>query len=661
MRKMKLAVAVIGIAVLPLLAIVITMINIISPMYEEAYVSGARKLVYTQAHSIDAEYQSSISDGKEISSSVTVRKLVENPKLILQSEFNNLSKNVMRYNSYILGVVITDNDYRVISSNLKDNCAFQVGEVIEGYELSENGKTQWARCRGSRGNEVYFLLIRNIYNADSEPIGKAVFICDSAAAIDMMSQARQYKTMSLMLMDSSGNLIVNPYNNVVHYSEVFDGPAAAEYFNSVVAGIGGKETNIDGKFRNQNGDTLFASASYVDAAGWAVIMTMNQSEVMGSFSGFLGNIWLTFTIITVGIIIIAIYFATKFLEPENQLAEMLNRRVKGDSTVRIPIERNDEFAEIQRSLNYIFLKMEDTEVRYSALMEITDNIVFEIDIDEDEVYMSSSFNSKYSFRPRTDKIEDSFFCNARVHKDDKERYNEDIKRLMSNENTRGIIQGEYRIKNIYGDFAWVLIRAHKIFDDSTGMISKVVGAILDIDREKRSEMKLLQRATYDNLTRLFNRESFTAACQQEFSMSSMRKSMCAVLFLDLDDFKGFNDNYGHACGDEVLKFVADTLKEVVSEGGFAGRIGGDEFVACFKDVKYVSQPGEAAKEIISLLAAGFDEVTTGKHFSINCSIGIAFYPDNGLSCNEVLQSADDAMYTVKKHGKSNFAYAGEKK
>lgn len=68
-----------------------------------------------------------------------------------------------------------------------------------------------------------------------------------------------------------------------------------------------------------------------------------------------------------------------------------------------------------------------------------------------------------------------------------------------------------------------------------------------------------------------------------------------MMFIDLDDFKFFNDQYGHACGDEVLKFVADTLKEISFERGFAGRFGGDEFVICLTNLTFTAIPARSLR------------------------------------------------------------------
>ena len=107
----------------------------------------------------------------------------------------------------------------------------------------------------------------------------------------------------------------------------------------------------------------------------------------------------------------------------------------------------------------------------------------------------------------------------------------------------------------------------------------------------------------------------------------------------------------------MLKYTADCLKEIVFDKGFVGRFGGDEFVVCLTNLQYFGDPGAISNEIIEALGKGFVSESTDKKLSIKCSIGIAFFNENGKNSEEVLNAADEAMYSIKKHGKSNFAYA----
>ena len=210
---------------------------------------------------------------------------------------------------------------------------------------------------------------------------------------------------------------------------------------------------------------------------------------------------------------------------------------------------------------------------------------------------------------------------------------------------------EYRWKNIYGDYIWILMRTATI-RDRDGNIAKIVGVIVDIDRAKKSEKLLTERASYDSLTGLYNRESIERTIDNEIELINVRKSEVAILFIDVDDFKIYNDKYSHATGDQVLKFVANTINFVIKGFGTAGRYGGDEFVACVRNIE-TNEPTRVARDILSGLKEGFTS-DNGDKLSVNASIGISIIKDSSMHVDEIIGMADDAMYKIKKNGKSNF-------
>jgi diguanylate cyclase (GGDEF)-like protein/PAS domain S-box-containing protein len=331
----------------------------------------------------------------------------------------------------------------------------------------------------------------------------------------------------------------------------------------------------------------------------------------------------------------------------------IKRKQNGDLKYEISVKSKDEFGQMAVLFENVFEKMLESDHRYETIVDMTDNIIFEVNYKKNTVFTSKNFNKKFSLRPKDDTIKESFLYKTHVHKDDKQRYEQDLEGILGPSNT---LQGEYRVKNVYGDFGWIALKANKFFDRNDRP-TKVVGVIVDIDREKKSKMSLLQRASFDNLTQLFNREAFLKALQNELEVSGMKKNLSAIMFIDLDDFKFFNDEFGHACGDEVLKFVADTLKEISFERGFAGRFGGDEFVVCLTNLTLYGDTGKSAQEIIDVLGKGFTSESTGERLEVHCSIGIAFLRENGKTCEDVIAAADEAMYNIKKHGKSAFAFA----
>ena len=142
----------------------------------------------------------------------------------------------------------------------------------------------------------------------------------------------------------------------------------------------------------------------------------------------------------------------------------------------------------------------------------------------------------------------------------------------------------------------------------------------------------------------------------EHSLADARRKrqMSAVMFLDLDGFKEINDRHGHEIGDLVLKATADRIKDEIRETDTVARIGGDEFVIILSSLPEIPIAeriaGSLIRQIAMPLRVGSVEI------EVSASIGIALYPDHGASSEELIRSADQAMYRIKNLGKNDFGF-----
>lgn len=378
----------------------------------------------------------------------------------------------------------------------------------------------------------------------------------------------------------------------------------------------------------------------------------NRSVIIssGASSAIIGFVVLLSIIAIAG----AIFISLHFTKPLKNIEETLEKIRRGDHETRIAVDaatRMSEYGRISSTFNDMVDEIVVSEDRYRTITEMSDNIIFDWNFKTNDVFFSNNFNKKFSYRPPSDHFGDSFLLKAKIHPDDAARYNADLELLGKGEEFK---HNEYRMKNIYGDFIWVLIRTATL-RDADGNPLKVVGVMLDIDRAKKSEQQLTERASYDALTELYNRETIESQINSEILLSEARKSEFAVLFVDVDDFKHFNDQYSHATGDQVLKFVGRTLKAAVGEFGFVGRYGGDEFIACIRNAE-INDPAKVAQTIIQKLDEGFT-ADTDDHLTVSVSIGIAVIKDDyNTRAEYIIGKSDDAMYSVKKNGKSNYAY-----
>lgn len=392
--------------------------------------------------------------------------------------------------------------------------------------------------------------------------------------------------------------------------------------------------------------------SYVtkSASGWTVV-TSNQISAAYYYSYSVRNSVIGICALLIIVFLVAgIVLIITIMKPLSKIEETLLKIHRGDHDARIDIIAKNEYGDIARVFNDIMDNIIVSETRYRTIIEMSDNIIFEWNFVNNEVVFSNNFNKKFSYRAPSDHFADSFLLKCKVHPDDAERYRTDLEKLAKGENFK---HNEYRWKNIYGDYIWVLIRTATIVDKEGNPI-KCVGVIVDIDRAKKSENMLTARASFDSLTGVYNRETIESAINNEIELIAARKNQFAILFVDIDDFKFYNDNYSHATGDQVLRFTATTIKNAIGDNGMAGRYGGDEFIICLRNSDQ-NDPALFAEQILNTLKDGFDS-DSGDHLTVNVSIGISIIHDDSKRVDEIIGMADDAMYKIKKNGKSNFGF-----
>lgn len=173
---------------------------------------------------------------------------------------------------------------------------------------------------------------------------------------------------------------------------------------------------------------------------------------------------------------------------------------------------------------------------------------------------------------------------------------------------------------------------------------------------KASEMlqQAQHQANHDVLTGLANRALFNEIVNQQLSLCKRNQTLLSILYIDLDGFKTVNDNHGHEAGDQLLREVAARLKMGSRHSDLVTRLGGDEFAIVMVGAG-MTDAAKVAEKLVDSLSAAYvlDRFTA----HISASIGVAVYPDSGLSCEALLHRADRAMYKAKQQGRRRVAMA----
>jgi diguanylate cyclase (GGDEF)-like protein len=181
-------------------------------------------------------------------------------------------------------------------------------------------------------------------------------------------------------------------------------------------------------------------------------------------------------------------------------------------------------------------------------------------------------------------------------------------------------------------------------------VSNIYRARLEENIQQLNEIETL--AFHDHLTKLPNKYLFLEQLTHAISLSERKKQSLAIFFLDLDDFKSVNDAMGHSIGDKLLISVANRLTTQIRDCDICARAGGDEFLITFENINNIEAVNLIAKKINLLFNEPFE--LEKKSYYISAAIGISIYPTDGINAEELIKSADIAMYEAKKLGKNRY-------
>ena len=583
----------------------------------------------------------------------TVRSAVDN-----SGDADGLMKAIIAADSDVLDVLILDSNGTVVASvngatggifeNLPENGVADMQNV--------SGVLSWTGYAEQQTDAIY--VSAPIKDDSSNVAGSLVEI------ISVGSDSGVMKAISGSLGSNGRFMIVD--SNGVALNQT-DGAVSKDFSNSVLWNDGLKQyydfANTGYAALKNASDTKSIKGKAGGSAYCVGLVDKNITEWRwvaiadaGSFSSFsLTTNLLGWVVIAASAVVFSVgslIVIGRFLGNMNGMLKTMNEisDAEGATDIRFKVtNRKSELGEIQTSFNDLLDEVFLSEERHRTIAELSDNMLFEWDFHKERMYCSPNMLAKFDIDTEQSTLSNGKFIDSLMSQEDAEKYKRDINQLLKNKNG---YSSEYQLKNKNGALIWVSLRAVCI-TDRLGEPLRVIGVMTDIDNEKKLELQLSERASYDFLSQLYNRNTFIRNLTSEIERRGTKR--VAALFIDVDDFKFINDRYGHTIGDEVIRFVADTIRKKVDDrGGFAGRFGGDEFVLCFTNQEDIENIENISMDIINELYAGYDTADGGMHIDVKASIGVAFCPEHTEDVNELLSFADTAMYFVKKNGKTNY-------
>lgn len=211
---------------------------------------------------------------------------------------------------------------------------------------------------------------------------------------------------------------------------------------------------------------------------------------------------------------------------------------------------------------------------------------------------------------------------------------------------------ECALKTAHGNERTVRITRNQLFDDHEVIMGSVI-AMTDITDKVELTRQVAHQQSHDALTKLPNRSKLLLQLDHMIQAVHGTGKIITIFFVTLDNFKKINDAMGHHAGDKLLKLVSSRLFDCVHAADVIARWGGDEFVVLSDQLKKDSSVFEMAQNILDAIRQRFE--IDGLEVFVSVSIGISFYPDNGLNSETVVERAGTAMYRVKQDGGNHFS------
>jgi diguanylate cyclase (GGDEF)-like protein/PAS domain S-box-containing protein len=302
--------------------------------------------------------------------------------------------------------------------------------------------------------------------------------------------------------------------------------------------------------------------------------------------------------------------------------------------------------------------LKESEARYRLLADNSTDMVFQLDTNLVRRYVSPACRELLGYLPEGIKPIDM------VHPDDATRLALVFQTLLKGQADRHSIIN--RIRHRSGRWVWVEAQLRALKGPSSEAIIGIIGALRDISARKAIEEELAEAnsrlralADQDSLTGLANRRSFDEALTKEHLRSRRNKSQLALIMLDVDKFKRYNDTYGHLAGDDCLRRVGAAIGDAVRRpGDLAARYGGEEFALLLPET---DETGAALiAERIREAIIGFEIPHEANALNIvTISAGIASFVCTKTSAEDLIQAADQALYHAKHLGRNTAVCAGD--
>lgn len=295
-------------------------------------------------------------------------------------------------------------------------------------------------------------------------------------------------------------------------------------------------------------------------------------------------------------------------------------------------------------------RLKENQARFSRAMRGANDGIWEWDLKNDRLYLSDRWLDMLDLSAAEFGKHTSNSWMSRIHPEDLPAVRKALGKHLSGHSK--FLDCEHRIRKKNGDYIWVLLRAFASTNERGEQ--RLSGSQADISERKEHEQRMSYAAFHDPLTGLANRRRIDQLLQDSMQRNQQTGTReTALLFIDLDNFKQVNDNYGHHTGDALLIEIAQRLQRCLRPGDHLGRFGGDEFVVLLDDLACLQDAEHVAQRMLDSLSSALH--IDDHRLLVSASIGITVLPHD-TPPHALLQAADLALYQAKMAGKAQFTH-----
>jgi len=615
----------------------IFVISIAHSRYMDQRITDISKVYLSKISLQNADIISSQISGN-LQTLKVIARMIGNEEEFTMGEINRILQTEVQNSEFIsMGVVLMDGGltFTPISAESLDKLKLDssFGEEPDGRKLLL--AADWEYIQKTMSG--YFGLSgspSHIVNGETVNIYALPIYRDAQIAGVLVSFFDEEFFNNLLIpgtLDKKGcSYIADQYGNIIFHSESCD---HSEQFNKVIQSLstgwsleGASGVKLRGDIKGSVSDTIeyfqdqegiYISYVPIDFHGWYLVVLTRTTVAEAQSKSIYDEIIPAFIYVLIIIMTVAGYFFYM---------------------------RNQRFKRFERKMHIESINDES----YRMIMEQTDDIIFEYDTMDKTYFHTANFRKNFGYDPTKTGFLGSLKFDY-VHPDDVVRFAELFERMKKD---RKLAEAEVRIIDSEGEYLWTRIYMLGVFDQD-GILARVIGKIVNIDEKKKELQYLKEMAVMDSATGVYNKQT-TEDMIKAFLTGEGKHGKHAMLVIDIDDFKGINDDYGHRVGDAVIAALGTELNHIFRATDIKGRIGGDEFMILMKDIEGIDLILSKAEAIGQIFKdREFDE---NKGIVASASIGIAIYDQDGSTYEELYEAADRALYNCKSFQKGTFAF-----